>query len=222
MLLSLGSRRRIMENTRQRLIDTAGQIFGEKGYAATTVRDICQAAETNVAAVNYHFGDKRQLYLESVKQACTARAAEIPMRRWSDDTPPETRLREFIEVMISRMVDYPGPSWHLQLMMREMTAPTEACGELVRDFIRPHFLLLAEILGGLTPADAPAADLHLTAFSIIGQCVYHRLARPVIAELVGAEELGTFTRGRLAEHIANFSLAALGVSPARASASALQ
>ncbi len=195
--------------TKSRLIDVAGQIFGEKGYEAATVREICQLAEANLAAVNYYFGDKRRLYIESVKQACVARGEEVPLPPWTASTPPETRLREFIETMIARMVDYPGPIWHLQLTMREMSEPTEACGELVRDFIRPHFLLLTEILSHLMPSDTTPVDLRLAAFSVMGQILYHRLARPVILALVGAKEMETYTGGRLARHIADFSLAAL-------------
>ena len=48
--------------TRRRLLDAAGEVFAEKGFAKATVREICQKAEANIAAVNYHFGDKEKLY----------------------------------------------------------------------------------------------------------------------------------------------------------------
>ena len=50
------------EETRQKLIESAGQIFAEVGYNAATVRQITDRAGANIASINYHFGDKLQLY----------------------------------------------------------------------------------------------------------------------------------------------------------------
>ncbi len=51
--------------TRQRLIEAVGEVFAERGFRAATVRDICQRAQANVAAVNYYFGDKEHYIRQS-------------------------------------------------------------------------------------------------------------------------------------------------------------
>lgn len=48
-------------NTRERLLDTAERLFGERGIRETSLRDITAEAQTNLAAVNYHFGSKEGL-----------------------------------------------------------------------------------------------------------------------------------------------------------------
>ncbi len=48
-------------NTRELLLDAAEELFGHKGYAATSLRELTTAAGTNLAAVNYHFGGKEGL-----------------------------------------------------------------------------------------------------------------------------------------------------------------
>ena len=50
-----------------RLLQAARKLFAEKGVAATSIRELAQEAGVNVAAVNYHFGDKEQLYLETLR-----------------------------------------------------------------------------------------------------------------------------------------------------------
>src|SRR6185503_18874135 len=47
--------------TRARILDVAEQMFAEHGVAETTIRMITEAAQVNVAAVNYHFGGKDKL-----------------------------------------------------------------------------------------------------------------------------------------------------------------
>src|SRR5947209_4292779 len=47
--------------TKTKILDTAERLFGEQGYAATSLRQIIAAAEVNVAAVHYHFGSKEDL-----------------------------------------------------------------------------------------------------------------------------------------------------------------
>lgn len=52
-------------NTKQRILDSAEQLFAEEGFHATSLRNITASAEANLAAVNYHFGGKDAL-LEAV------------------------------------------------------------------------------------------------------------------------------------------------------------
>ena len=197
------------DDTRQRLLEAAGEVFAAKGFQAATVRDICGLAGVNLAAVNYHFGDKQRLYVEAVKQAHGSGGKHAPPQ-WPSDMPPETKLRHYIEQMLVRLLDATRLAWHAQLMAREMTQPTEACTELVESYIRPGYELLNEILTELLPPDTSDTQRHLVAFSIVSQCLYFMIGEPVAVRLVGQEEFGTYDVARLSDHIARFSLSALG------------
>lgn len=51
-------------DTKERLLDAAEQLFAERGFAATSLRDLTAVAEANLASVNYHFGTKEALLAE--------------------------------------------------------------------------------------------------------------------------------------------------------------
>jgi len=50
-----------LTDTKQALMDAAEALFAERGFAATSMRDIATRARANLAAANYHFGSKRGL-----------------------------------------------------------------------------------------------------------------------------------------------------------------
>ncbi len=55
-------------DTRDRLLNTAQRLFAEQGFKATSLRQITQEAEANVASVNYHFGSKEEMLNELIKR----------------------------------------------------------------------------------------------------------------------------------------------------------
>jgi len=207
-----------LDDTRNRLLDAAGEIFAEKGFQAATVREICGQAGANLAAVNYHFGDKQTLYVETVRHAQCCGLQE-PSPGLFDEMTPEEKLREYIRRMLSRLFDPKRPAWHTRLLAHEMTEPCAACMEMIESYVRMNFDLLNRILAELLPPDSTATDCHLAAFSVIGQCLHFKIGRPVMELLVESEELKTYDVARLCDHIARFSLAAMGREmPARSAA----
>ncbi len=201
------------DDTRTRILEAAGPIFADRGFQAATVRDICEAAEVNLAAVNYYFGDKQRLYTETVKRARELRAAEAPMPNWSAETPTATKLRDYIHTMTTRMLGLQKAPWQVRLMMREILQPTKACKDLVQDYFRPQFEMLMGILDEVLPADTPPHRRHQIGFSIIGQCVFYRLAGQVVGLMVGEDEVADkYEFEQLADHVTQVTLAALGLA----------
>lgn len=202
------------EDPRDRILLAAGQEFAEHGYDEATVRDICLKAGVNVAAVNYYFGDKRRLYIESVKHAHEARIRQVPLPEWPADKPAADRLHDFVANMLERMLGFGQPPWQVRLMMREVLHPTDACRELVEDYIRPHFALLVSILDALAGGSLAEPELRRIALSVIGQCFLYRAAGDVVGMLVPPDEIAALhTPAHLADHVTRYALAALGQGP---------
>jgi AcrR family transcriptional regulator len=195
--------------TQQRLLEAAEEVFAEKGFKAASIRKICHRAGANIAAVNYYFGDKERLYIEAVKYAHRGCTEGMPFPEWAPGTPAAQKLRDFIRVMVTRMMQPQSPA-STQLMMRELAQPTAACAEVVREYIRPIAEKLGQILAELL-RESTERTRFLVAFSIVGQCLFYRTHRPVAAMLVGEEEFQKYDVELVASHITAFTLKALGL-----------
>lgn len=93
--------------SKRKLLDAAELLFAEKGFEAVSVRDITQAAKTNVAAVNYHFGSRDGLltlvmmrYMVPVTEERLARI-EMLEKKWSGKSIP---LEEIIDALVRPLV----------------------------------------------------------------------------------------------------------------------
>jgi len=197
-----------IEDTKQRLITVAGEVFAEQGYRAATVREICNRARANVAAVNYYFGDKEQLYIQAV-QAAHCCPTELMQPNWPAGMRAEEKLRFFVEHLLTHLLNDQRPAWHAQLMLREMADPTEACVQLVEAYIRPTSATLMGILKELLPESAPIGERWLIGASIIAQCLFYKTQRPIFERLIGSEQFARLDVQTLTEHITRFSLAAV-------------
>jgi AcrR family transcriptional regulator len=205
-----------MEDTRLQILRAAGPIFAERGFQSATVREICKAAAVNVAAVNYYFGDKEGLYLESVKLASQQQVARFPLPTRPPEVAPEIRLYDFILTLLTRLLDKDQP-WQTRLMMREVLRPTSACRELVEGHMRPHFEILLRVLAELVSPGTSPTQLRQIGFSVVGQCLHYRVAGSVISMLAPAGERDACSSTeQIAEHIWQFTVAAIsGDGPSR-------
>jgi TetR/AcrR family transcriptional regulator, regulator of cefoperazone and chloramphenicol sensitivity len=197
------------ENTRDRILAAAGEVFAEHGFEGATIRMITERAEVNVAAVNYHFRDKAELYNRVMMDACSARAAwHVVMAEPTNSA--EERLRSLIAHFLEYMLSPNRPAWKRRLMAREMANPTTALDELVEKNIRPfrdEFLM--PTLRELTAGRFSRRQLSLLGASVMGQCLYFHLSRPIIERLNPDFKIGQAEIEEITEHITRFSLAAI-------------
>jgi AcrR family transcriptional regulator len=196
--------------TESRLLEAAGEIFAEVGYRAATVRQICEKAGANIAAVNYHFGDKEGLYMAVLRSVPDAHAEKFPADR---GLPPgataEQRLAAYIESLLNRVFDEGRPGWHTKIMAREMIEPTRALDTLVADVALPVHQELASIVRELLGSRASEDAMRLCTLSILSQCVYYHHARSVLSRLYPEQKYDSQDIAQLADHITRFSQGAL-------------
>jgi AcrR family transcriptional regulator len=206
------------QETRDRLRAVATVMFAERGFRKVTVREICHAARANVAAVNYHFGDKLGLYMAIVQDGVAImRQSNQLAEEAGRGLPADQRLRAFLRVFLSRLagsdVSDKG-SWISQMMSREMEEPTPALDLVIKEAIEPRLAYLGAAIAELL--DCPVSDNRVKRCfaSIQGQCMIYRphLIRERMLGISGPIDIKA-----VADHIADFSLAgirALASAPA--------
>lgn len=202
--------KKINSKTRNAIMEAAGRIFAEEGFSKATVRDICRQAGANIAAINYHFGDKKGLYLAVLKYYQEISFETYPPNLGISETQtPEEKLRVFIRSFLMRIMDEGRPAWFGKLLAHEFSEPTWAFDILVEDMIRPSYQLLMEIVAAILGREVKERKVLLCSMSIVGQCLYFRHSHPVITRLFPREAFGARQINELADHITGFSLRGL-------------
>ena len=152
---------------RNRLLDAALQLFAEKGFAKTSTREIAQAAQVNIAAISYYFGDKAGLY----------RGVFLDPRSHPQPDAALTQARfasldQALRAILMRFTE-PLKQGHLvqscmRLHFREMLEPTGIWQEEIEHNIKPAQLALVELLRGHLGLAQADDDLHRLALAITG------------------------------------------------------
>ena len=198
------------DETRRQLLEAAGEVFATAGFRNATVREICRRAGANIAAVNYHFGDKEALYAEVLRYAQQKAFEKYPLLPGVGvDASPTDKLRAFVRSFLLRIFDSEPTAWFGKMMLREMIEPTGALDSLLEERMRPMADqlrgIVAEILG-CSPDDESA---RLCSLSVVSQCVFYHHCRRVVARLFPEQRLDATAIEPLADHITRFSLAAM-------------
>jgi len=164
------------QNTQQKILDAAEQLFSETGFSATSLRQITSMAEVNLASVNYHFGSKKEL-IQSVLQRYLAvlmpRLDGEFSRLLASQQPNQlpTVLAVFIEPLLElNKVQQNGTTMFLQLLGRGYT---DVQGHLRWFFNHHHgrtldkFVLLVQQSCPQLPASEIFWRLHFSLGTIV-------------------------------------------------------
>lgn len=214
--------RRDPARTRRKLLDAAAQLFAAHGFHGTTAREIAERGGVNLAAGHYHFGSKKDLYLEvlrgqflQIQTTMAARGALPPSdaKRLSR-AQAMTTLRSRVQVMLDLLLG-PPIGLHGTLMQREMTDPSEALPVIVDEFITPQMDELCRLIHCIAPKLDPETA-ERCARSIVGQVLFYRFCMPAALRLMGWKRYPPDFARDMADHITTFSLGGLGaVRPRR-------
>jgi AcrR family transcriptional regulator len=161
---------------REKLLDAAEKLFAEKGFNGTSVRDITTEAKCNVAAVNYHFGGKDNLYTETFRRKLTllrdvrvTRIDEVMAR--GGETTLEDLLRAFGKAFFEPLVGVSSGPRFIKLWLREMLDQRLPATMFVEETFRPVLGSLQQALMKVCPGLGEAKAMS-AAHAVVGQLAH--------------------------------------------------
>lgn len=221
-------------STKNRLLDAAEKLFADKGFDEVSVRDLAAAADVNVAAVNYHFQGKENLYHEVIrrrfslqKDATLASLAEAMSQ--ADDRPEldaiiRTIVNSYLEGALVRDV---GPRI-MAAITREMHSNYNTRHMVVfKEMIAPIFAAFSTAMLAARP-NLRQEDVNWLIASIVGQVHHFIMRRVKFDSLDPTDEVRSFMVlafpildtpmdefvAAVTDHITSFSTAAIdGLHP---------
>lgn len=188
--------------TRERLLDAAERLFAQRGLSGTSVREITDAAGANLAAVNYHFRSKENLYNEVFAR----RVAQLrdPILRAAQGVSglaqkdPEAALHALGRAFLAPHENRDASQQLLVLFARETIDHALPPGLLVRELLVPTTDAVTEVIRRIRPA-LPASAAQACARSYFAQLMH----------IVKGASVGLVPVDRQLEHAVRFTVAAV-------------
>lgn len=186
------------EETRQKLLHTAMQLFSMSGYHGVSTRDIAAGADANLAAIAYHFGGKQGLYsavldylFNELGQVITplverAKAGACDVR--TDSAGLEHTVRSFVEGFVAEGLHREYASWAADLLRWESRSGKEYYSKYIESLFRPMHQAgeaLACSALGYGPGSTQAVVL---GHSLVGICMGFVRNRDVLLQQAGWDE----------------------------------
>lgn len=191
-------------DARQRLMAAGLKLFSERGFAKTSVRELARAAQVNLAAVSYYFGDKTGLY-----RALFVETAGGPPHQTTAFADPALPLHD---ALVRFYADFLEPLKRgdearmlMKLHFREMAEPTGAWDCALEGDIRPQYDALTRVVLrelGLKRADA---DVQRLVLAIAGMAVHVFVFRDGIDSLAPRLLSGPASIDAMARRLAGFA-----------------
>ena len=202
--------------TKLALILAAGELFAEHGFDGTSVRAIAEKADANIAAINYHFGGKQDLYIATLLYAIEHGTFKALAEQLGEPCGSRTSMAmaEAIDGLVRRLfLEYLATEeapWRNRLILRCLLEESPAIARVVDASFRPDVDALRAFARRARPAMSEQETL-LWAFEFLGQVSFYVLARPAMLTYLERAEYGGAFLSAAAQRVSRWALATLGL-----------
>jgi len=182
----------------QLILRVSSQVFAERGFGATSIRDISRAAGVSLSGLYYYFESKQHL-LYLIQSATFTFVLESLQARLTDVTDPAERLHLLVLNHIDYFLAHPN---EMKVLSHEEDALDEPFREKVQAIKRRYYGLAREIFESLAAEGlAPGVNQRIAVLSLFGMMNWpYKWYKPGVdpdAEELTSAIVGIFLRGVL-------------------------
>lgn len=196
------------KDTKQCLLDSAATLFSDKGFANTSIAEISARADANIAAVNYHFRSKDELYREVIRYTYEQAEERYPMETGKTESGEE-RLYLFIHSLLKRILSKETCGNFYNIVTKEMAEPTLESGTLIHEIISVKRQQLMKLVRDLYQQPANEELILRMTHSIVSQCLFLGMHAKGREHHMKGKPLCLQDAESYARHITDFSIAGI-------------
>ncbi len=199
--------------TRERILDAAERLFARAGFDGSSMRQITQAAGVNVAAVNYHFGTKEELYAQvfvrrivpiNARRTELLDAAELRARTEGRELSLHEVFASFVRPVFEMAERAPS---FLPLLARNVGAPPPFMRAVIETQFRALVTRYSEVLRRTSP-HLPARTLFWRMHFVIGATL-HCASHHFTIEQLSSGLCRTGDQEAMVQHLIDFAVAGM-------------
>ena len=207
------------DQTRQRLLLAAMDIFGKQSYDSTSTRNLADAAGVNLSAIPYYFGGKQGLYLAVAEEIANRLHQRLhPLvsetRQMLAQSPPMDReqvlaqFRRFVETFTRTLVGDNVKPAQISFIVHEQLKPSEAFERIYRQAMHPVHSTLGLLIARLLDQPPEEDSVILHTHAVIGQTLGFVMTRSTLLRRLNRWDLDADIRAGIVETVAQMSVAA--------------
>ena len=152
--------------TKLALIEAAGKLIAIQGYEKTTSKEICELAQANEAAVNYHFGSREGLYKEVLARAYQQTAGIEELKKLSArNLSSQEKMNIFMDMLANAVLQ--EENWGIRVALRELISPSDIGKESMENEIIPKFAYILKLFGDYLGLPSDDIRVHTAMISTV-------------------------------------------------------
>lgn len=185
-----------MSTTREDILRAATELFAQRGYGRTSIRQVAERANANSALIYYYFGSKGDLY-RAVLREPALRLREMLEVSLQAESSASARLEHFVRSYVHFILTHVGLA---ALVFRSLAGGDVELTSAIQEQVAPNADVLTGIIReGIASGEFRPVDPSLAVGSLIGMVLFYVLAAPAAAPVLGVTMDQSFA-DRLAEH----------------------
>lgn len=193
------------ELTRKKLIETAGELFAQKGFSAVTIREIAAASGTNLSAINYHFRDKESLYHDVLLEACDiASFSPEEQQQWLELDPAEA-LHKLTHETLKEYLSEDTSQWQTLLILQESKRQGPVFQKIMKEYLKPQTDFFAKLIASALKKNERDIEVQFKVVVLVGLLeifgFYSHVVKAATPELFDRMKEGTMLSEKLASLI---------------------